>query len=471
MNDWENNDVVLGDGDQERESWSSRFGFIFAATGSAIGLGNIWRFPYVAGENGGAAFLLIYIIAILLLGMPVMVCEMTLGRRTKRNPVGAFKRLAPNTPWWLVGALGVITGFVILSFYSVVAGWSLSYVVKAMVATFTAEVDFTNMFYMHVQSPSEVVGWHGVFILLTILIISAGVVKGIQKWVEILMPILFILLIVLIIRGVTLDGAGAGLEFYLSPDFSEITARTLLDAISQAFFTLSLGMGAILTYGSYLRKNENIALDAGSVVGLDTLIAIVAGFAIFPTVFAMGLDPAGGPGLTFITLPAVFAEMPLGNFFGFLFFILLSIAALTSGISLLEVVVAYLIDERGWERPKAAITTGAFIFLFGIPPVLGYSTFSGFSFMEMDILDTYDWLTSSIFLPLGGLLTAIFVGHVWGARESVKEANKGVGQFYFEGGYIFMLKWIVPPVIAIIMIAGIWQSLGQYIEKLWTMIF
>lgn len=459
MADLDNNGTDLGG--RERESWSNKLGFIFAATGSAIGLGNIWRFPYVAGENGGAAFLLIYILAILLIGLPVMVCEMTLGRRTQRNPVGAFRRLAPNTPWWLVGALGVITGFVILSFYSVVAGWSLSYVVKAMVGTFTAGMDFEGMFITHVQSPSEVVGWHGVFILLTILIISAGVVKGIQKWVEFLMPVLFILLLVLIVRGVTLEGAGAGLEFYLSPDFSEITAQTLLDAISQAFFTLSLGMGAILTYGSYLRKRENIPVDAGAVVGLDTLIAIVAGFAIFPAVFAMGLDPQSGPNLTFITLPAVFAEMPLGNLFGFFFFLLLSIAALTSGISLLEVVVAYLIDERGWERSKAAITIGGLIFLFGIPPVLGYSTFSGFSFMEMDILDTYDWLTSSIFLPLGGLLTALFVGHVWGARQSVEEARKGVGRFYFESSYIFVLKWVVPLVIAAIMIAGIWQSFSQ----------
>lgn len=439
----------------EREHWTTRIGFILAAAGSAVGLGNIWRFPYIAGVNGGAAFIIIYLITIILIGYPMMITEMALGKKTQKNPVGAFKAMAPNTPWWLVGALGVFTGFVILSYYSVVAGWSLSYIIKALTGFPLGAAANEEMFVGHITSTAEPLIMHLVFMALTAGVIASGVVKGIQRWVRILMPVLLVLLLILVIRAITLPGAGAGLEFYLSPDFSEVTGRTFLDAIAQSFFTLSLGMGAILTYGSYLRKETTIGDNGGWVVGLDTGIAITAGFAIFPAVFALGLEPGAGPGLTFITLPAVFAELPAGNFFGFLFFVLLSIAALTSAISLLEVVTAWLIDEKGWTRSRAAILMGLVIFVVGIPTSLGYNVLSGFTFIGMDLLDTYDWFANALFLPIGGLLTAIFVGYVWQAKKAQEFANDPPGGIPIGDWYGFLIKYIVPLAIIIVLIFGL----------------
>ncbi len=445
----------------QREHWTTRLGFILAAAGSAVGLGNIWRFPFITGMNGGAAFLIIYLITIIIIGYPMMITEMSLGKKTQRNPVGAFKAMAPNTPWWLVGALGVFTGFVILSYYSVVAGWSLAYIFRS-IAGFTPDMDFAELFYTTIgvdigEGPNIItpIIWHLVFMGLTVGIIAGGVVRGIQRWVKILMPVLFILLLVLVIRAVTLPGAGAGLEFYLSPDFGEVTGRTFLDAIAQSFFTLSLGMGAILTYGSYLSKDTTIGDNGGWVVGLDTGIAIVAGFAIFPAVFALGLEPGAGPGLTFITLPAVFAELPAGSFFGFLFFVLLSIAALTSAISLLEVVTAWLIDEKGWTRAKASVLMGIIIFLVGIPTSLGYNVLGDVTFIGMDLLDTYDWFANALFLPIGGLLTAIFVGYVWQAKRAQEFANDPPGKIRIGDWYGFLIKYIVPLAIIVVLIFGL----------------
>ncbi len=445
----------------DREHWTNRLGFILAAAGSAVGLGNIWRFPFVAGMNGGAAFIIIYLITIILIGYPMMITEMALGKKTQKNPVGAFKAMAPNSPWWLVGALGVFTGFVILSYYSVVAGWSLAYIFRA-IGGFTPDMDFASLFYTTIgvdigDGPNVITPlfWHLVFMALTVGIIASGVVKGIQRWVKILMPVLLILLLILVVRAVTLPGAGAGLEFYLSPDFSEVTGRTFLDAIAQSFFTLSLGMGAILTYGSYLSKDTTISDNGGWVVGLDTGIAIIAGFAIFPAVFALGFEPGAGPGLTFITLPAVFAELPAGSFFGFLFFLLLSVAALTSAISLLEVVAAWLIDEKGWARSRAAIVMGIIIFLVGIPPSLGYNLLGGFSFLGMDVLDTYDWFANALFLPIGGLLTAIFVGYVWQAKKAQEFANDPPGAINIGDWYGLLIKYVVPLAIIVVLIFGL----------------
>ena len=438
--------------DLNRENWTSKLGFILAAAGSAVGLGNIWRFPYVTGDNGGALFLLLYLVAIILIGYPVMVTEVTIGRKTQRNPVGAFKAIAPNTPWWLVGALGVFTGFVILSYYSVVAGWSLDYIFRSIGGF--AGVDTEALFVGHHTSFGRPLLWHAVFMGLCIFIISAGVVKGIQKAVKVLMPVLFILLMLLVVRSVTLSGAMEGLRFLFRPDFSEITWQSVNAAIGQAFFTLSLGMGAMITYGSYLSKKENINDNVGFVVGIDTLIAILAGLAIFPAVFALGFNPGAGPGLTFITLPAVFAEMPLGGFFAFLFFVLLSIAALTSAISLLEVVVAYMVDEKGWARPKAASVIGIVIFLLGLIPLLGYSSWDHVKFMGMDLLDTFDWFANDIFLPLGGLLTAVFAGYIWGAKNLQEEANKVEGKIKIGGWYGFLVRYIIPVAIAFFIIFG-----------------
>ena len=442
----------------ERENWTTRVGFILAAAGSAVGLGNIWRFPYVAGENGGAVFLIIYLLAIIFIGYPVMVTEISIGRKSNRNPVGAFKSLAPDTPWWLVGSLGVFTGFVILSFYSVVAGWSMAYIFKA-IGGFTPEMEFGALFGDHIASAGTTLIWHAVFMALTIGVIAGGVVGGIQKVVKILMPVLFILLVVLGIRSLTLEGAGEGVLFFLRPSLGDFTLDSLGAAIGQAFFTLSLGMGAMITYGSYLSEKDSITDSAGYIVGLDTLIAIISGFAIFPAVFALGMAPTEGPGLAFVTLPGVFAEMPLGSFFGFLFFLLLSIAALTSAISLLEVVTAWLIDEKNWPRKKAATVLGIIIFLTGIPPLLGYSAWSGFSFLEMDILDTYDWFASDLFLPFGGMLTLIFAGHIWGARNTSSEANKVQSKINVGNLFGILIKYILPLVIFIILVLNIYETI------------
>ena len=440
----------------ERETWTSKLGFILAAAGSAVGLGNIWRFPYVVGENGGALFLIIYLAAIFFIGYPVMISEMAIGRKSNKNPVGAFKALAPDTPWWLAGALGVFTGFVILSYYSVVGGWSIAYTLESMgMSGFGEGSDFVTLFVEHISNPGTVILWHAVFMGICISIISAGVVKGIQRAVKVLMPILFVILVMLVIRSLTLDGAGAGLEFYLAPDFGNIRLQSFTDAIAQAFFTLSLGMGAMITYGSYLSDDDNICDSAGFVLGLDTLIAILAGFAIFPAVFALSATPDAGPGLTFMVLPEVFSEMPMGGFFGAVFFLLLTIAAITSAISLLEVVVSWMVDENGWPRKKAAITLGSLIFLVGIPPVLGYSVWGDFQFLGMDVLDTYDWFANDIFLPLGGLLTALFAGHVWKAKNTAKEANKSDGNISVGNIYGIMIKYIVPIAIGLVMILNI----------------
>ncbi|MEJ6949754.1 sodium-dependent transporter [Natronospora cellulosivora (SeqCode)] len=436
----------------ERENWTSKLGFILAAAGSAVGLGNIWRFPYVTGVNGGALFLLLYLVAIILIGYPVMITEVTIGRKAQRNPVGAFKAIAPDTPWWLVGGLGVFTGFVILSYYSVVAGWSLEYIVKSIGGF--AGVDTAELFVNHITGFPGPLIWHAIFMALCIIIISAGVVKGIQKAVKVLMPVLAVLLVLLVVRSVTLSGAAEGLRFMFSPDFSEITWSSVNAAIGQAFFTLSLGMGAMITYGSYLSKKENINDNVGFVVGIDTMIAIFAGLAIFPAVFALGMDPGAGAGLTFITLPAVFAEMPLGGVFAFSFFVLLSIAALTSAISLLEVVVAYMVDEKGWARPKAAAVIGIIIFTVGLIPLLGYSVWDNVEFLGMDLLDTFDWFANDIFLPLGGLLTAIFAGYIWGTKNVQEEANRVEGKITIGAWYGVFIRYIVPVAIAFFLVFG-----------------
>ncbi|MFW6287655.1 MAG: sodium-dependent transporter [bacterium] len=440
-----------------RENWTSRFGFIMAASGSAIGLGNIWRFPYITGTNGGAVFLLIYLAIVFLIGYPIIIAEMTIGRRTQKNPIGAFRALAPESPWWLVGALGVMSGFIILSFYSVVAGWAMAYIFKS-ISTFTVNTGFAEFFSTYISSLGEPIFWHAVFMLMTILIVSAGVVEGIQKIVKILMPLLFLIIVFLIIRSISLPGSMDGVNFYLKPDFSKITLQTFTDAISQSFFTLSLGMGTMITYGSYLSNKENINDSAAYVIFFDTLFAILAGFAIFPAVFALGFSPEAGPGLTFITLPAVFAEMPMGSIFGASFFILITIAALTSSISLLEVVVAYLVDEKSWTRKKASYIIGGIIFLTGIPTILGYSIWSDFRFLGMDILDTYDWFANSLFLPIGGLFISIYVGYIWKANNAIKEANKADGLILLGNWYAILIKYIAPAAIILILAINLWQT-------------
>ncbi|MDR5659748.1 sodium-dependent transporter [Serpentinicella sp. ANB-PHB4] len=440
---------------KQREQWGSKIAFILAAAGSAVGLGNIWRFPYVVGENGGAAFVIIYLFIIALIGYPMMVTEMTLGQKTHKNAIGAFKQLAPKTPWWIAGSLGVIAGFVILSFYSVVGGWSLSYFFKTVTGGLGAGTDFADTFVGHISSDWSPLLWHFAFMAITLGIIGAGVVKGIERTVKVLMPALFVLLVLLVFRSVTLEGAGEGIAYYLNPDFSQITAQSLLSAVGQAFFTLSLGMGCMITYGSYLSDKENINDNAGWVVGLDTGVAIIAGLAIFPAVFALGFEADAGAGLAFITLPAVFAEMPLGLLFGGAFFLLLSVAAVTSAISLLEVVVAWVIDEKGWSRRKASLVIGSLIFLLGIPASLSNGRWADFSIIGFNFFDFLDFVQESILLPFGGLLTAIFAGYVWTAKRTREEANRNKSAIVLGTWFDVFIKYVVPVAIAVVMVAGL----------------
>jgi len=446
----------------DREQWGSRLGFILAAAGSAIGLGNIWRFPYVTAENGGGAFVVVYLICIALICLPYLFAELALGRNSQKNPVGAIAAIKKGTPWVLVGGLCVLTGVFILSYYGVVAGWALGYIFKAFVAP---SVESAAYFRSFVESPTTVIPLAAAFMLFTILVVYSGVEDGIERWAKVLMPILLVLMFVVIFRSVTLPGAGAGLEFYLNPDFSKIDSTVVLDALGQAFFSLSLGMGAMITYGSYLPKRENLLVSGGYVALFDTGIALLAGLMIFPALFAMGMEPKSGPALIFVVLPEVFAEMPLGNFVSAVFFVLLSIAALTSMVSLLEVVVSYFVDETEWSRRGAAWMIGGAILLFGLPSALSQGAVPALSDMswlvgdrifgeEPGFLTIMDFIWGNISLALGALLISVFVGWVWGTGQAIEELRQGSGSTFTgvaPAVWSAFLKYICPVVIAVIL--------------------
>lgn len=440
-----------------RGNWNSKLGFILAAAGSAVGLGNIWRFPYVTGQSGGAAFVIIYLICIAVICLPYLYAELVLGRYSKKNPVGAIEAVKSNTPWTLVGGLCVLTGMIILSYYGVIAGWAFGYIFKDI---FSPEMEFTRF----IATPELVIPLFILFIALTMGIVTGGVADGIERWAKILMPLLIILMIVVIIRSVTLPGAGEGLKFYLNPDFSKVSGSTVLAALGQAFFSLSLGMGAMITYGSYLSKKEDLISAGGYVAIFDTAIALMAGLMIFPAVFALGLSPDQGPALIFEILPKMFHQMPLGFIIGIVFFILLSIAALTSTISLLEVVVSYFIDEKNWTRKKSVWIVGTITCLVGIPSVLSQGIAGPLSdmtwllgenwaFSSTDFLSFMDFIWGNISLALGALLISIFVGWVWGTKNAEEELAQGstLGSTVLRFWSIF-LKYVCPIVIFIVLL-------------------
>ncbi len=451
-----------------RDHWGSKLAFILAAAGSAIGLGNIWGFPTVAGQNGGAAFLVIYLLAVAFIGAPVMLAELIIGRRTQRNPVGAFRALAPGTAWVAVGGLGVLTGVVILSFYSVIAGWTLAYIIKAATGTFSAHTDTTVIFGHVAGDWLPAIGWHMVFMVLTILVVIGGVRDGIERWTKVLMPALFFILLALVFRAVTLPHAVDGLEFYLKPDFSKITFHVILAAIGQAFFSLSLGMGAMITYGSYISKTDDLVSSAAWVTAFDTLIAFMAGLIIFPTLFSAGLNPGeGGPGMVFVVLTSLLGSIPPapigGIVFGTLFFVLLAIAALTSSVSLLEVASAWLIDERAIPRKKAAFIIGGAAFLLGIPSALANGAVPALSHLPgvgMDFLSLLFTIFGQYSLVLGALLISLFIAWVWGVRKAGEEVRANDGKFPLGRLWVFLIRFICPTAIALILIQLLGQALG-----------
>jgi len=448
----------------EREHWRSKAGFILAAAGSAIGLGNIWKFPYIAGENGGAAFIFIYLICIAVIGLPVLIAEILIGRSTQRNPVGAFKKLS-GSPFWIgVGAIGVAAGFIILSFYSVVAGWSLGYIVESLRGefyNFTSAAAASEHFNNLTSNLSWIISFHGLFFLITISVVYAGVNKGIERGSKIMMPVLLFLLLILVIRGLTLPGSNEGLRFLWLPDWSKVSGHSVLIALGHAFFTLSLGMGAMMTYGSYMSEKNNIPSAALQIVILDTMIALLAGLAIFTAVFATGQNPDAGPGLIFHTLPVVFTKIPGGYIFAFLFFLLLTIAALTSAISLLEVVVAFFVDELGWKRHSAVVVFGIAIFLLGVPSALSYNIMSDVRLFNLTYFDIADFLASNLLLPLGGLFISIFVAWFWGFDKALVKLKRGAEKLFehYEwrvNTWRFFLKYLSPVLIFIVLL----QSVG-----------
>ncbi len=435
-----------------RSQWKSHLGAVLAAAGSAVGLGNIWKFPYLVGANGGATFVLLYLVFVLLIGIPLIMTEFVLGRKTARNPVGAFRQVAPGSAWVVPGISGVVAGFLILSFYSVVAGWALYYTVISLLGGLSGlnPTGATNLFTNFTGGAFGPIFWHLLFMAWTVYIVAAGVQSGIEKWSKFLMPGLFILVILLVIRSLTLPGSAPGASFYLKPDFSELTGKSVLAALGQMFFSLSLGMGCMITYGSYLSRQESLVKTASQVALIDTLVALLAGLVIFPAAFAFGIEPGAGPGLVFITLPSIFAQMPVGWLFAFLFFLLLSIAAVTSSISLLETVVAYFVDEKNWARQKAAVIWGSLAFLAGIPSALSQGAVD-LSLFGLSFLDAVDFLTSNILLPLGGLLTAVFVGWRMRQEDVLAEALQGGGM---TGGlakiWYFLVRTIAPIAISLI---------------------
>ena len=428
--------------------WSSRLAFILAAAGSAVGLGNIWKFPYMAGENGGGAFVLIYLACIALFGLPIMMAEVMLGRRGRQSPINTMKTLSQqektNKAWGLLGWSGVLAGVLILSYYSVIAGWSLSYVLESVSGSLQGinETQAGELFSSLVASPLTLIFWHSLFMVMTMIIVSRGVSNGLEAAVKYLMPALAVLILVLIGYSISQGNFMLGVEFMFTPDFSKIDQEVLLDAMGQAFFSLSLGMGAIMIYGSYLSHNASIARTSFAVAFADTSIAILAGLAIFPIVFAYQLEAAQGPGLIFNTLPLAFGQMPGGIIFGSMFFVLLVFAAWTSSISLIEPAVAWLVERRGYTRIKASIICGFVTWLVGLGTVFSFNIWKTYTVFDKTVFDLLDFLTSNIMLPLGGLLIAVFVG--WSMRASSVNDEMAMANPALYQLWRFLIRFVTP---------------------------
>jgi NSS family neurotransmitter:Na+ symporter len=415
----------------QRESihgqWSNRWIFILAATGSAVGLGNIWKFPYITGENGGGAFVLVYLLCIATIGIPIMMAEVLLGRRGRQSPINSMHALAKeegrSPAWSLLGWSGVLVGFMILSYYSVIAGWALAYVLNSASGTFAGvpATEISEVFTKLVSNPGELIFWHSIFMLMTMLVVARGVKRGLEKAVRLLMPALFVLLLIMVGYAINSGEFARGLSFLFTPDFSKLTGKGVLIAMGHAFFTLSLGMGAIMIYGSYMPKTASIAKTSIIIALADTLVALLAGMAIFPIVFANGLEPGAGPGLIFQTLPIAFGQMDGGSFFGTVFFVLLVFAAWTSAISIIEPAVAWLVENRGWSRNKASVLCGIVTWFLGLGTVFSFNEWASYTLWGKTFFDLLDFLTSNIMLPLGGLFITIFAGWIMRSSSTADE--------------------------------------------------
>ncbi|MBW3226236.1 sodium-dependent transporter [Marinobacter adhaerens] len=446
----------------QRGLWSSRLAFILAATGSAVGLGNIWKFPYVTGENGGGAFVLVYLLCIAVVGIPIMMAEVMIGRRGGRSPVKSLSLIAEHDrlkpAWKLVGAIGILAGFLILSFYSVIGGWAISYVGTTASGQLAGQSADTvgAIFSGLLSDPTKLLAWHTLFMAMVMVVVVRGVRSGLERAVSILMPALFVLLLIVVGYAMTTGHFGQAAAFLFQPDFSKLTTSGILVALGHAFFTLSLGMAVMMAYGSYLPKNISIAKTSITVSVIDTGVALLAGLAIFPIVFANGLEPGAGPGLIFQTLPLAFGQMPMGSLFGTLFFVLLIFAAWTSGISLLEPIVEWLEERKGMNRTVSTLGAGFVCWGLGIASILSLNLWSDFAplgFVPMlegkTIFDLLDFFTANIMLPLGGLLVALFAGWVMSRQAMERELALSPAMFNL---WLITVRFITPVAVAVVFI-------------------
>ncbi|WP_432470719.1 sodium-dependent transporter [Amphritea sp. HPY] len=460
------NSALDGAADNSRKDhpmWSSRMAFILAASGSAVGLGNIWKFPYITGENGGGAFVLVYLFCIALIGIPIMISEVMIGRRGGRSPVNSMRQLAQSDAlskrWVWIGGMGMIASVLILSFYSVIGGWALSYVGNSASGLFAGASTETigAMFGNLLADPYTLLLWHSVFMVLVIMIVARGLSSGMEKAINILMPIMFALLLVMVGYAMSTDNFAEGFAFLFQPDFSKLTTEGVLTALGHAFFTLSLGMGVMMAYGSYLPKKVSIVKTAVTVSIVDTVVALLAGLAIFPLVFANGLEAGAGPGLIFQTLPLAFGQMSGGILFGTLFFVLLVVAAVTSAISLLEPVVEWFEEQKGINRLTATLIGGISIWGLGILTILSLNVWSDVHPLGMferfegkTFFDLFDYVTANLMMPLGGLAIAIFVGWFMSKQASENELAMGNGLAYKL--FMFVLRFITPAAVLVVFI-------------------
>ena len=434
--------------------WSSRFAFILAATGSAVGLGNIWKFPYITGENGGGAFVMVYLLCIALIGIPIMMAETMLGRRGRQSPINTMEDLSieagadPN--WHYLGWLGVIAGFLILSYYSVIAGWGLSYILKAFTGSFSGAggTEIKELFDSFIGSPMQMIFWHTIFMVATMFVVARGVSGGLEKAVRFLMPALFALLLLLVAYAMTTGAYERGINFLFSPDFSKISGQSVLTAMGHAFFTLSLGMGAIMVYGSYLPKGVSIAKTTVLVAGADTAVALLAGIAIFPIVFANGLEATAGPGLIFQSLPIAFGNMTGGWLFGILFFVLLVFAALSSSISLIEPAVAWMVENKDFDRHQACVWSGVATWMLGLATVFSFNIWSGFKIFDRTLFDLLDYLTANLMLPIGGFCVAVFAGWIMKEEHSRQEMKMTKAEHYRI--WRFLVRYVSPVAVFLV---------------------
>ena len=454
----------------EREKFASRLGFILISAGCAIGLGNVWRFPFITGKYGGAAFVLVYLVFLVILGLPIMVMEFAVGRASQKSAALSFNVLEPKGTQWHLYRYGAMAGnYLLMMFYTTVGGWMLAYVCKMFLGEFQGMDSgaVTGVFFYMLAQPGPMIGWMLVVTLLGFGICSLGLQKGVERITKVMMTCLLLLMLVLVVRSVTLDGAMEGLRFYLVPDFhnllydaegSFILGAAIYDAMSQAFFTLSLGIGALAIFGSYIGRERSLTGEAISVGVLDTFVALIAGLIIFPACFAFGVQPDQGVGLVFMTLPNVFNQMPLGNVWGGLFFLFMSFAALSTIIAVFENIVAFAMD-LGWSRKKAIVVNGAALILLSLPCVLGFNVWSGFTTPVGNIQDLEDFVVSNNLLPLGSLVYLLFCTsrRGWGWKNFIEEADAGQGVKFPKWARVYVSR-ILPIIVLVIFVMGYYQK-------------